>query len=38
MRNLSIAGKSTIVKNLATSKVVHLALVKVIPISTIFET
>ena len=30
MRNLSIAGKITVFKTLAISKIVHLALVKVI--------
>ena len=37
MRNLSIAGKITIFKTLAISKIVHLALVKVIPNSVILE-
>ena len=37
MRNLSIAGKITVFKTLAISKIVHLALVKVIPNSVIFE-
>ena len=37
MQNLSIAGKITIFKTLAISKIVHLALVKVIPISTILD-
>ena len=37
MRNLSIAGKITIFKTLAISEIVHLALVKVIPISVILE-
>ena len=37
MRNLSIAGKITVFKTLTISKIVHLALVKVIPISTILE-
>ena len=37
MRNLSIAGKITVFKTLAISKIVHLALVKVIPNSVILE-
>ena len=37
MQNLSIPGKITVFKTLAISKLVHLALVKVIPISTIPE-
>ena len=37
MRNVSIAGKITIFKTLAISKIVHLALVKVILISTVLE-
>ena len=37
MRNLSIAGKMTVFKTLAISKIVHLTLVKVIPNSVIFE-
>ena len=37
MRNLSIAGKITIFKTLAISEIVHLALVKVTPISVILE-
>ena len=37
MRNLSIAGKITVYKTLAISKIAHLALVKIIPISTILE-
>ena len=37
MRNLSVVGKITKFKTLAVSKIVHLALVKVIPISTILE-
>ena len=37
MRNLSIAGKITAFKTLAISKIVHLTLVKVIPISIILE-
>ena len=37
MWNLSIAVKITVFKTLAISKIVHLALVKVIPISTIRE-
>ena len=37
MRNISIAGKITVFKTLAISKIVHLTLVKVILISTIFE-
>ena len=37
MRNLSIAGKITIFKPPVISKIVHLALVKVIPILTIRE-
>ena len=36
MRNLSIAGKNTVFKKII-SKIVHLALVKVVPISTILE-
>ena len=35
MRNLSIAGKITVFKTLAISKIVHLALRKVIPNSII---
>ena len=37
MRNLSIAGKITVVRTLAISKLVHFALVKVIPNSVILE-
>ena len=37
MRDLSIAGKITVFKTLAISKIVHLALVKTIPHSTIQE-
>ena len=37
MRNLTIAGKITVFKTLAISKIVHLALVKIIPNSVIFE-
>ena len=37
VRNLSIEGKITVFKTLAISKIVHLALVKVIPVSTILE-
>ena len=37
MRNLSIAGKITVFETLAISKIVHLALVKVIPDSLILE-
>ena len=37
MRNLSIAGKITVFKTLAISKIVHLALVKVIRHSVILE-
>ena len=37
MRNVSNAGTLTIFKTLAVSKIVHLSLVKIIPISTIFE-
>ena len=37
MRNLSIAGKITAFTTLAISKIVHLALVKAIPILTILE-
>ena len=37
MWNLSIAGKITVFKALAISKIVYLALVKVIAISTIRE-
>ena len=35
--NLTIAGKNTVFKTLAKSKIVHLALVKIIPNSVIFE-
>ena len=37
MRNLSVAGKITVFKTLAISKIVHLALVKVIPNLVILE-
>ena len=37
MGNLYIAGKITVFKTLAISKIVHLALVKVIPSSVILE-
>ena len=37
MRDLSIAGKITVLKTLAISKIVHLALVKTIPNSIIEE-
>ena len=37
MRNLSIAGKITVFKTLAISKIVHFALVKIIPNSVILE-
>ena len=37
MRDLPVAGKITIFYTLAISKIVHLALVKVITISTILE-
>ena len=37
MWNLSIAGKITVFKTLAISKIVDLALVKIIPISIILE-
>ena len=37
MQNLSIAGKITVFKTLAISKMVHLALIKVIPNSVILE-
>ena len=37
MRNLPIAGKITVFKTLVISKIVNLALVKVIPNSVIFE-
>ena len=37
MRNLAIAGKITVFKTLPISKIVHLALVKVIPNSIILE-
>ena len=37
MQNLSIAGKITIFKTLAISKIVHLALVKVISDSVILK-
>ena len=37
MRNLSIAGKITVFKILAMSKIVHLALVNIIPNSIILE-
>ena len=37
IRNLSMEGKITVFKTLAISKIVHLALVKVIPVSTILE-
>ena len=37
MRNLSIADKITVFKTLAISKIVHLALVKVIPNLVIFK-
>ena len=37
MRNLSIAGKITVFKTLAISKIVHLALVKVISNSVVAE-
>ena len=37
MQNLSIAGKITVFKTLALSKIVHLALVKVTPNSVILE-
>ena len=37
MRNLSIEGKITVFKTLAISKIVHIALVKVIPNSVILE-
>ena len=37
MRDLSIAGKITVFKTLAISKIVHFALVKVIPNSVIYE-
>ena len=37
MRSLSIAGKFTVFKTLAISKIVHLALVKVIQNSVILE-
>ena len=37
MRNLPIAGKITVCETLGISKIVHLALVKAIPILTILE-
>ena len=37
MQNLSIAGKTTVFRTLAISKIVHLALIKVIPNSVILE-
>ena len=37
MRNLTVADKITVFKTLAISKIVHLALVKIIPNSVIFE-
>ena len=37
MGNLFIAGKITVFKTVAISKIVHLALVKVIPISNILD-
>ena len=37
MQNVSIAGKIAILKTLAISKIVHLALVMVIPNSDILE-
>ena len=37
VRNLSIAGKVTVFRTLAISKIVYLALVKVIPDSVILE-
>ena len=37
MRNLSIAGKITVFKTVAMSKIVRLALVKLVPNSIILE-
>ena len=37
MQSLSIAGKITVFKTFIISKIVHLALLKVIPILTILE-
>ena len=37
MRNLSISSKTTVFKTFAISKIVHLALAKVIPDSVILE-
>ena len=37
MRNFSIAGKITVLKTLAISKIVHLALINVIPNSIILK-
>ena len=37
MQNLSVAGKITVFKTVAISNIVHLALVKVIPISAILD-
>ena len=37
MSNLFVAGKITVFKTLAISKMIHLALVNVIPISTILK-
>ena len=37
IQNFSIVGKTAVFKTLAMSKIVHLALAKIIPISTIAE-